>query len=107
MIAGERQSVRLRKEYFKALLRQEIGWFDMCNPNELASKVATECENIQGAITEKVPIFAMTICTTLGGFAVGYIRGWKMSLVVTAALPAIAMCMSFIMYYMSTKTKMQ
>jgi len=49
----------------------------------------------------------MTICMTIGGFLVGYIRGWKMSLVVTCALPAIAMCMSIIMYYMATKTKIQ
>jgi ATP-binding cassette, subfamily B (MDR/TAP), member 1 len=31
----------------------------------------------------------MTIFITLGGFSVGYLRGWKMALVSTAALPIV------------------
>lgn len=41
IITGERQAIRFRKEYFKAIINQEIGWFDQINPNELATKVAT------------------------------------------------------------------
>ncbi|EDK31467.1 multidrug resistance protein-like transporter family ABC domain protein (macronuclear) [Tetrahymena thermophila SB210] len=89
MISGERQSITFRKEYFKAVLSQEVGWYDMINPNELASKIATECFQIQGAIGEKVPTYLMTVFMTLGGFAVGYARGWQMALVTTAALPVL------------------
>jgi hypothetical protein len=32
----------------------------------------------------------MTIFMTLGGFVVGFIQGWEMSLVLTAVLPLIA-----------------
>ena len=28
MIAGERQAVKCREEYFKSLMKQEVGWFD-------------------------------------------------------------------------------
>lgn len=31
----------------------------------------------------------MTIFTVIGGFIVGYISGWEMSLVMTAALPFV------------------
>lgn len=55
----------------------------------MTSKISKECFYLQGAIGEKVPTFLMTIFNTLGGFAVGYIRGWRMSLVATAALPVI------------------
>ncbi|KAL4464298.1 hypothetical protein ABPG72_011343 [Tetrahymena utriculariae] len=89
MISGERQSIKFRQEYFKAIINQEIGWFDQINANELASKIATESSQIQGALGEKVPTFLMSICTTIGGFAVGYIRGWQMALVTTAALPVL------------------
>jgi ATP-binding cassette, subfamily B (MDR/TAP), member 1 len=37
-----------------------------------------------------VATFIMTIFMTIGGFIVGFISGWEMSLVCTAALPVIA-----------------
>jgi len=33
----------------------------------------------------------MTVFMTLGGFAVGYARGWQMALVSTAALPVMTL----------------
>ncbi|KAL4480240.1 hypothetical protein ABPG74_020756 [Tetrahymena malaccensis] len=89
MISGERQAIECRKQYFKAIIRQEIGWFDMQNPNELTSKISQDCFFIQGAIGEKVPTFLMSIFTGLGGLGVGYYNGWQMSLVATAAVPSI------------------
>ena len=50
MISGERQSIACRKAYLKSLLRQEIGWFDMINQSELASKFTTDSFTFSGAI---------------------------------------------------------
>ncbi|CAD8206584.1 unnamed protein product [Paramecium octaurelia] len=90
MITGENQSIEFRKRYFAAILRQEIGWFDTINPNELNSKVANETFAVQGAIGEKVPTFIMTFSMTFFGFLIGYIYGWQLALVVTASLPGVS-----------------
>ncbi|CAD8176907.1 unnamed protein product [Paramecium pentaurelia] len=90
MITGENQSIEFRKRYFTAILKQEIGWFDTINPNELNSKVANETFAVQGAIGEKVPTFIMTFSMSFFGFLIGYIYGWQLALVVTATLPAIS-----------------
>ncbi|KAM3147561.1 hypothetical protein pb186bvf_000368 [Paramecium bursaria] len=98
MITGERQGIEFRKHYFRAILKQEIGWFDTINPNELNSKVANETFAIQGAIGEKMPTFIMTFSMTFFGFLIGYIQqrnlkyfsGWQLALVVTATLPALS-----------------
>jgi len=90
MISGERQAVLYRKKYFRAIIHQEIGWFDTINPNELASKVANETFAIQGAIGEKVPTFIMTLSMTFFGFLIGYIWGWQLALVITCSLPAMS-----------------
>ena len=74
MITGERQAIEFRKNYFSKILSQEIGWFDTINPNELASKVANETFDIQGAIGEKVPTFIMTFSMTFFGFVIGFTR---------------------------------
>ena len=74
MVSGERQTVEYRKNYFKAIIHQEIGWFDTINPNTLSNKVANETFSIQGAIGEKVPTFVMTFSMTFFGFVIGYTR---------------------------------
>ena len=43
---GERQAIRFRMEYFKSLIKQEIGYFDSIQANEYSAKVATECFQI-------------------------------------------------------------
>ncbi|KAL4480238.1 hypothetical protein ABPG74_020754 [Tetrahymena malaccensis] len=91
MISGERQAIECRKQYFKAIIRQDIGWFDMQNPNELTSQISQDCFFLQGAIGEKVPTFLMAIFMGLGGFGVAFYDGWLMSLVVTAAVPVVVL----------------
>ena len=105
IISGENQSIRYRRAYFSAILKQEVGWFDKNDANQLSTKIATECFAIQGkrgrciikfneflyfclgAIGDKVPTCLMSASMFFAGFIVGYLRGWQMSLVVTAALP--------------------
>ncbi len=41
---------------------------------------------------------------TIGGFIVGYVTGWEMSLVCTAALPAISIGMFIFLIVMQSKT---
>ena len=67
MITGERQSCRFRKEYFRALLRQEIAWFDMVNPNELNSKVNNDTAAIESGISDKFFSFFRTIALVISG----------------------------------------
>jgi len=38
-MTGERQTQKFREKYVNAILSQEIGWFDNCGANELASNV--------------------------------------------------------------------
>ena len=40
VIAAERQVHVLRIEYFKALMRQELGWFDLHKPGDLANRLS-------------------------------------------------------------------
>ena len=89
MITGENQAIRVRKQYFSSILKQEIGWFDKINPTELASKVANESFDWQNAIGEKVGTLLMTLSMCLSSLVIGYFYGWQLSLVLTAALPVI------------------
>lgn len=83
----EKISCLIRKDYFKAMIRQEIGWFDVLNPNELAGKVALDNQTIQKGIGESIPTFFMASSTVISGFILAFARGWELSLVLLGVLP--------------------
>ena len=72
--------------------------YDKINPNELASKVASECFDVQNAIGEKVGSLLMNIGQFVAAFIIAYTRGWSLALVCTAALPAITISTAVFMY---------
>jgi ATP-binding cassette subfamily B (MDR/TAP) protein 1 len=92
MMTGERLAIRYRINYFKALLRQEIGWYDTLNPNELATRVSDECTYIQNGIGEKVATFIFSISQVLAGLLIGFVKGWQLALVLVGVLPLFSIC---------------
>jgi ATP-binding cassette subfamily B (MDR/TAP) protein 1 len=75
--------------YYKLLLKQEVYWYDLNNPNELATRISTEITAIQGAIGDKIAtIFTVTVMSTLG-FFLAYYRSWRLSLVLSGTLPLL------------------
>ncbi|KAI3765918.1 hypothetical protein L2E82_15964 [Cichorium intybus] len=56
---AERQSSRIRTKYLKAILRQEIGYFDKTlEASRVITNISTDISiNIQGVISEKIPNF--------------------------------------------------
>lgn len=95
-------SCRIRKAYFSALMHQEIGWFDLINPNELAGKVALDTQTIQKGIGESIPTFFMSAATVIGAFVMGFTRGWELSLVLLGALPFIAVAGGLFAYVLTS-----
>ena len=91
LYVSEKVSGRIRKAYFEALVRQEIGWFDLLNPNELAAKVSIETYTIQQGIGDKIPVFLMASCTIIAGFILSFTRGWELTLVLCGAFPFLGM----------------
>ena len=39
-LSGERQTFKLRKSFFKSLLREEISWYDKQQSGELTTRLA-------------------------------------------------------------------
>ncbi|KAJ3146682.1 ATP-binding cassette, sub-B (MDR TAP), member 4 [Geranomyces michiganensis] len=89
MIAGENQAKRIREEYFKALLRQDIGWFDGVSTGELTTRMIADTSMIQEGISEKVGLIVQFLTTFVAGFVIAYVRGWRLALVLTACLPLL------------------
>ncbi|KAG2590981.1 hypothetical protein PVAP13_5NG451300 [Panicum virgatum] len=87
-VAGERQSTRLRSLYLEAVLRQDIAFFDVeMTTAEAASRMSADTVLIQDALGEKVGKYIQLVTTFVGGFIIGFVRGWMLALVVLACIP--------------------
>jgi len=85
--AGLRQSAMWRKAYLTAILRQDVGWFDVNNPGELSSKIAESTQLIEEGIGSKLSVGSRMLMQFLGALAIAFYYTWDMSLVLVAISP--------------------
>lgn len=80
---AERQASRLRTRYLKAVLRQDVGYFDLhvTSTAEVITSVSSDSLVIQDAISEKVPVFVMNMSTFLGAYVVAFAMLWRLAIV--------------------------
>ncbi|KAK1268040.1 putative multidrug resistance protein [Acorus gramineus] len=85
---GERQASRLRARYLKAVLRQDVGYFDLhvASTAEVITSVSSDSLLIQDVLSEKVPNLIMNTSTFFGAYIVAFILLWRLALV---ALPFV------------------
>ncbi|ELT87338.1 hypothetical protein CAPTEDRAFT_150102 [Capitella teleta] len=90
---AERQSSRIRKRFFQSVMRQHIGWFDEHQVGELTARLSDDINNIQNGIGSKISLFLQAITQFLAGYVLGFVRGWKLTLVVASVIPFAAVAM--------------
>ncbi|XP_057769484.1 ABC transporter B family member 15-like [Salvia miltiorrhiza] len=80
---AERQASRLRSRYLKAVMRQDVGYFDLhvTSTAEVIQSVSSDSLVIQDSISEKVPVFVMNLSTFLGSYVAAFIMLWRLAIV--------------------------
>lgn len=71
VMSGERQIKRIREEYFRALMRQDISWFDTNKPGEVASRMTEQTITVQAGIGEAVGNCIHHMTTFFAGIIIG------------------------------------
>uniref|UniRef100_A0A8D2NIG0 Bile salt export pump n=1 Tax=Zonotrichia albicollis TaxID=44394 RepID=A0A8D2NIG0_ZONAL len=84
-----RQIQKIRKAYFRKVMRMDIGWFDCTSVGELNTRISDDVNKINEAIADQVAIFIQRITTFVGGFLLGFVSGWKLTLVIIAVSPLL------------------
>ncbi|KAJ8794742.1 hypothetical protein J1605_003051 [Eschrichtius robustus] len=69
----------------------EIGWFDISDTTELNTRLTDDISKISEGIGDKVGMFFQAIATFFAGFIVGFLRGWKLTLVIMAISPILGL----------------
>ncbi|VFQ84784.1 unnamed protein product [Cuscuta campestris] len=80
---GERQASRLRLVYMKAVLRQEVGYFDLhvSSSADVIHSVSLDTMLIQDVISEKIPAMLTHMALFISSYVVGFMLMWRLALV--------------------------
>ncbi|CAG8762839.1 9902_t:CDS:2, partial [Acaulospora morrowiae] len=90
MMAGERQAKRVRELYFASILRQDIAFFDSSSTGDVTTRISGDISLYQEGISEKVGLIIQFTTTFIAGFVIAFTKGWKLSLVLCAVFPLMA-----------------
>lgn len=86
MVMGERVTRSIRSNYFRALLKQNMGFFDNTSSGVLSSRVAIDCASIQDGVSERVGFLVTALATIASAYVIGFIKYWKLTLVASAVV---------------------
>lgn len=88
---GRRIARKVREEYLRALMKQNIGFFDSFGAGKMTSHITSDMNAIQDAISEKVGLSLSTLAMFVGAFIVGFVQYWALALILSSSLIAITL----------------
>uniref|UniRef100_A0A8C1QMY0 ABC-type xenobiotic transporter n=1 Tax=Cyprinus carpio TaxID=7962 RepID=A0A8C1QMY0_CYPCA len=82
-------TMRLRRQAFNAMMRQEIAWFDDNNNavGVLTTKLATDASLVKGVTGARLGLATNTICALIIAVVVAFIHSWQLTLLILACVP--------------------
>ncbi|CAF1014116.1 unnamed protein product [Rotaria sordida] len=88
-MAAERQTKAIRKKLFQSILRKEIVYFDLHKAGELNTKLTDDVNKIHDGIGDKLGSTSQFIGAFFTGFILGFVKGWKLTLVILSISPLL------------------
>ncbi|KAL1519342.1 hypothetical protein AB1Y20_022868 [Prymnesium parvum] len=88
-LAAAHQKAKWRKALVKAVLRQDVGWFDVSNPQELTTKMSESIEAIYKGLDGPSYMLFLSLGLSTMGFTIGFTRAWDVSLVMVSIFPLV------------------
>ena len=90
----------------KAVLRQDVAYFDDVGAGEVATRIQTDTrafymihfsislsylppDLVQQGISEKVALAVTFVAAFITGFVIAYVRSWRLALALSSVLPAL------------------
>ncbi|PYH86837.1 multidrug resistance protein [Aspergillus uvarum CBS 121591] len=77
---GERITRNLRRVYLRAIIRQNIAFFDTLSPGEFTARITSDMNIIQEGITSKISTFLTALATFASAVVIAFFEYWKLAL---------------------------
>ncbi|KAG1947910.1 ATP-dependent translocase ABCB1 [Pimephales promelas] len=103
-LAAGRQVKKLRKTFFHSIMKQEIGWFDVNETGQLNTRLTDDVYKINEGIGDKLGMLLQNLTTFFAGIIIGFVKGWKLTLVILAVSPLLGISAAIIAKVMTSFT---
>lgn len=90
---GDHITAKVREEYLKAILRQNIGYFDKLGAGEVTTRITADTNLVQDGISQKVALTVTGVATFISAFVIGFVEYWKLTLICFSTVVAIVVVM--------------
>jgi ATP-binding cassette subfamily B (MDR/TAP) protein 1 len=87
---GERIIRNLRRAYLEAIIRQNMAFFDHLSAGEVTTRITSDMDLIQEGITSKISLSLTAAATFTTAFVIAFIEYWKLALILTSTIVAMA-----------------
>ncbi|KAG8380726.1 hypothetical protein BUALT_Bualt06G0045900 [Buddleja alternifolia] len=90
-IMGEKMTERVRRMMFSAMLRNEVGWFDVeeNSADNLSMRLANDATFVRAAFSNRLSIFIQDSAAVIVALLIGMFLQWRLALVALATLPIL------------------
>ncbi|SPO26168.1 related to multidrug resistance protein 4 [Ustilago trichophora] len=87
---GERLVRKMRQRYLRAVLRQDMAFFDTLTPGEVGTRLSADLLTIQNGTSEKMGILISSVSYFVTSYIVAFIKLPKLAGQLVSLLPAFA-----------------
>lgn len=90
---GEQITKQIRELYLRAIFRQNIAFFDFLGSGEVTTRISSDMNLVQDGIGQKIGLFVSGVSMFVSAIIIGFIRSWKLSLIMLSATVALVLMM--------------
>ena len=90
-MAGEYLTARLRNKAFKAMLRQDMVWFDdkFNSTGALTTRLSADAAQVQGATGTRLGVLFQVAFSLLLSLIISFVYSWSLTLVLVGFIPIL------------------
>ena len=97
---GERITQQIRELYLRAIFRQNIAFFDFLGSGEITTRISSDMNLVQDGVGQKMGLFITGISSFVAALVIGFIRSWKLSLIMLSGTVALVGMMGVVGTFM-------
>eukprot|EP00934_Nitzschia_sp_Nitz4_P006403 Nitzschia sp. Nitz4//scaffold167_size49223//37382//47662//NITZ4_007041-RA/size49223-snap-gene-0.38-mRNA-1//1//CDS//3329538293//6393//frame0 len=86
-IATERLNKRVRDLAFKALIRQEVAWYDVRSVGQVTTQLSDDASMLQSFSGEPIRTLVLAMASVGAGLVISYVFMWEFAFVALGILP--------------------
>ncbi|KAB0792584.1 hypothetical protein PPYR_14543 [Photinus pyralis] len=82
-----RQVNKIRQLYFSSSLNQDVGWYDLEQTGDFASRMSEDITKLEDGMGDKVSMFLTFQVTFVASVILALVKGWELALICLTSLP--------------------